>query len=71
MDNEYRGVKRRIAIRIYARAKDYDCISEKKITLENNGDLSIGRMQHELGDLRTCQVSFPMRCDVGQIHSNG
>ncbi|KIM76801.1 hypothetical protein PILCRDRAFT_91437 [Piloderma croceum F 1598] len=54
-----RGVKRRIAICIYARAKDYDCISEEKITLENNGDLSIGRMQHELGDLQTCQIIDP------------
>jgi hypothetical protein len=45
-------------IHIYTRAKDYDCTSEIKVTLENNGDLSIDRVQHELGDLQTCQVGI-------------
>ncbi|KIM80259.1 hypothetical protein PILCRDRAFT_9793 [Piloderma croceum F 1598] len=49
MDND-KEVKRHIRIRVYAQEKDYDWILEKKITLENNGDVSIQRMQQELGE---------------------
>src|ERR1700720_1340603 len=64
-----RRVQQHITIRIYAHAKDYDCTSETKVMLENNGDLSLGRMQDELGDIHTCQVSL-YSSDVGQIHNN-
>jgi hypothetical protein len=63
-----RKVKRRVRIRIYAGVKDYDWLLKRKIKLENNGDLSIARMQQELAEERTCQVGLIIMpcCAVSQ-----
>lgn len=52
----HRKGPKRVNIRIYQNAKDYDSKDTVKVDLEENGDLDLGKVGIEMNDKRTCKV---------------